>query len=52
MLGREVATIMNERLNAGSYELPFTAEGLSSGVYLYKLTAGGFSEVRKLQLLR
>ena len=40
-LGREVKTLVNERLPAGSYTVDFQAEGLPSGVYFYKLQAGG-----------
>jgi len=52
VLGREVATLVNEELKPGSYEVPFDASGLASGVYLYRLTAGYFSDVKKLLVLR
>jgi len=52
ILGREVATIVNEKLNPGIYHRQWDAAGLSSGVYFYKLQAGHFSETRKLMLLR
>jgi hypothetical protein len=38
-LGREVATLVNERKSSGSYSVTFNGEGLSSGVYYYSLTA-------------
>lgn len=50
VLGREVATIVNEELNQGSYLKTFLAEGLSSGVYWYALKAGEYSQTRKLLL--
>jgi pectate lyase len=52
ILGREVATLVNEELKAGSHERIFNAEGLAGGVYLYRLSAGSFAETRKLALLK
>ena len=52
VLGREVATLVNEELKAGSYEKTFSAEGLSSGVYFYKLKSGNLSETRKMLLMK
>jgi photosystem II stability/assembly factor-like uncharacterized protein len=52
VLGREVATLVNGNLQPGSYEVTFDAEGLSSGVYLYRLQSGNFVQTRKLLLLR
>jgi hypothetical protein len=52
LLGREVSVLVNERKNAGSYEVKFDATGLVSGVYLYRLTAGSFVQTRKLLLLK
>ncbi|MBM2842132.1 MAG: hypothetical protein HW412_2660, partial [Bacteroidetes bacterium] len=52
ILGREVATLVNEELKPGSYEATFDARGLASGTYLYRLQAGGITETRKLMLLR
>jgi len=40
LLGREVAVLVNERKAAGTYEVKFDAQGLSSGVYFYRLEAG------------
>jgi hypothetical protein len=51
LLGREVSVLVNERRNAGVYEVRFDASGLSSGVYFYRLQAGTFVETRKLLLL-
>ncbi len=52
VLGREVATLVNEELKPGSYEQVFDGSGLSSGVYLYQLRAGNFVQARKLILAR
>ncbi len=52
VLGREVATLVNEVKEPGMYELQFDASNLSSGVYFYRLNAGIFSQTRKLVLLR
>lgn len=52
VLGREVATLVNENLQAGSYEVTLDAEGLASGTYFYRLQAGEFVQTRKLLLLR
>jgi D-alanyl-D-alanine carboxypeptidase len=52
MLSREVKTLVNEYKQPGTYQVSFNAEGLSSGVYFYKMTAGDFSETKKLLLLK
>lgn len=51
-IGRGVLTLINEKLSAGEYETSFDAEGLTSGVYFYKLEAGDFVQVRKMALIR
>jgi photosystem II stability/assembly factor-like uncharacterized protein len=50
--GKEVATLVNEKLQAGTYEVKWNAGNLPSGVYYYKLTAGDYSEVRKMILIK
>ena len=52
LLGREVATLVDERLQAGSYETRFQANGLASGVYLYRLQAGDQVQAKRLILLK
>ncbi len=52
VLGREIATLVNENLTPGIYQIIFDARGLASGVYYYQLNAGSFSETKKLILLR
>jgi photosystem II stability/assembly factor-like uncharacterized protein len=51
-LGRELNRLINEELNAGSYNISFDASSLSSGTYYYKLAAGEFSETRKMILVK
>jgi photosystem II stability/assembly factor-like uncharacterized protein len=54
VLGREVATLVNEEKPAGNYEITFNAElyNLTSGVYFYRLTSRNFSETKKLLILK
>ncbi|MEJ2615306.1 MAG: T9SS type A sorting domain-containing protein, partial [Ignavibacteriaceae bacterium] len=52
ILGKEVATLVNEEKSAGIYRINFTANNLSSGVYFYRIQAGNYSAVKKFVLLR
>lgn len=52
IVGKKVATMVNQQQGAGEYTVNFNAAGLTSGVYLYKLTAGKFSETRKMYLVK
>jgi len=52
LLGRVVATLVNERKSAGSYSVSFEPAGLSSGVYVCRLVAGQYSQSREMVLLR
>lgn len=52
VLGSEVVTLVNEEKVAGSYEVEWNAEKLSSGVYFYRLQAGDFIQARKMLLLK
>ena len=52
LLGREVAVLVNERRAAGSYQDAFDGSGLSSGIYIYRLTAGTFVQSRKMVLIK
>jgi poly(3-hydroxybutyrate) depolymerase len=52
ILGREVATLVNEQKPAGTYNVQWNAKDLTSGVYYYRLQAGSFTETKKLILLR
>ncbi len=52
LLGREVATLVNEEKPAGTYQVEFDAGNLPSGVYYYRLTAGPFTQTRKMILAK
>lgn len=52
VLGREVATLVNDVKAPGSHTVTFNAANLASGVYYYRLTAGGFVETKKMVLIR
>ena len=60
MLGNEVATLVNKEQPAGTYEVEFFADGLTSGIYFYKLTAGNpainsepvYTETKKMIILK
>jgi len=52
ILGRDVSMLVNEFMKPGVYETDFNAADLPSGVYLYKLEAGEFTETRKMILLK
>lgn len=52
LLGKEIATLMNEVKAAGNYTINFDASRLSSGVYYYRLVAGNFISVRKMNLIK
>ena len=52
ILGKEVATLVNEILNPGIYEVTFSVNNLLSGVYFYKLSVGNFTETKKLVFLK
>jgi photosystem II stability/assembly factor-like uncharacterized protein len=51
ILGKEVAVLVNGIREAGSHEIDFNADHLSSGLYFYKITAGNYSETKKMILL-
>lgn len=50
--GREVARLVNEELNAGTYNVDFNASHLSSGIYFYELTSGNFTGTKKMVLIK
>jgi len=60
LLGREVATLVNEELRPGTYEADWDGSNYSSGVYFYKLVVGdpstgsgrGFVETKKMVLMK
>ncbi len=52
ILGREVATLVNERKPPGNYRVRLGSSGLASGMYFYRLRAGTFDQVKKLVILK
>ncbi len=52
VLGKEIATLVNEEKSAGDYQVEFNANGLSSGIYFYQLTAGSFVSAKKMVVLK
>jgi len=52
LLGREVAVLMDERKQPGTYTMDFDGAQVSSGVYICRMTAGSFVACRKMLLLR
>jgi len=47
-----IYVLLNEHKMPGRYEVKFNGTGLPSGVYVYRLTAGGFAESRKMIVVR
>ena len=58
ILGKEIATLVNEEKPAGEYEVEFDGANLlpkgslTSGIYFYQLKAGSYSETRKMVLIK
>jgi hypothetical protein len=54
LLGKEIATLINDFKPAGVYTYNFNAADykLTSGVYFYKLSAGGFTSIKKMVLMK
>ncbi len=52
LLGQEVATLLNESMNAGTFEVTFEALNLTSGTYIYSISSGNFTAVKKMMLIK
>ena len=50
ILGKEIVTLVDEYKSAGSYEVNFNAQGLSSGIYFYTLRFGNVRETKSMVL--
>jgi len=51
-MGQEVASLVNEAKEIGSYEVNFNAANLSSGVYFYEINSGDFTSTKKMMLIK
>ncbi len=52
LLGREVAVLLNEQKQAGTYQVDFNAASLSSGVYFYRMEAGTFADIKRMVVIK
>lgn len=52
ILGREVASLADEQMDAGYHSVSWNASGVSSGVYIYRLTAGSFVQTRRMLVVK
>ncbi|MDQ3019544.1 MAG: T9SS type A sorting domain-containing protein [Bacteroidota bacterium] len=52
VLGNEVKTLVNQKQNAGSYQIEFDGASISSGIYFYKLEVNGFSDTKRMVLVK
>jgi hypothetical protein len=52
LLGQEVADVVNEELNPGTYNFSFDASELSSGIYMYRIVVNGFTASKKMILMK
>jgi hypothetical protein len=52
LLGQKIETLLNKSLPAGYHEIEFNGKNLPSGLYLYRIEAGAWHDVKKMILLR
>ena len=52
LLGNEITTLVNKEMNAGLHKVVFNARGLTSGIYIYKITAETFTQTKKMTLIK
>jgi hypothetical protein len=52
ILGKQIALLLDKELQPGMHECEFNASGIPSGVYFYKITAGNFNEIKKMQVMK
>jgi hypothetical protein len=52
ILGKEMKTLVSENLKAGTYEIKFDASNIPSGAYFYKITAGNFTDTKKMLVIK
>ncbi|MBK7445999.1 MAG: hypothetical protein IPJ45_08250 [Ignavibacteria bacterium] len=52
LIGKEAATLVNEKLSPGMYRVEFDGSNFTSGIYFYKLEAGAFKDVKRMMLVK
>ncbi|MFH1422421.1 MAG: T9SS type A sorting domain-containing protein, partial [Planctomycetota bacterium] len=52
VLGREITTLVNEKQESGNYSIQFDASNLPSGIYIYRIVSGKFTQTKKMILLK
>lgn len=52
MLGREGASLVDERKSTENYDVSFSADNLSSSIYFYRLTTGDFVKIRSMTFVK
>lgn len=52
ILGNEIKKLVNENLNPGTYEISWFADGMPSGIYIYRLSTGSFSQTKRMMLIK
>jgi hypothetical protein len=52
VLGKEIATLLNQKLNAGSYQVVFDGSDYASGIYFYSLETESYKETKKFILMK
>ncbi len=50
--GQKISTLLNKKMPAGSHQVEFNAQNLSSGIYYYRIEAGEFQDVKKMVLIK
>lgn len=51
-IGQQVTTMINRRMNSGTHTVQFNGSGLTSGMYIYRITAGEFTDSKTMMLLK
>ena len=52
VLGREIKVLVNDIMTPGKHTVKFDGTGLSSGIYFYKITAGNYSDIKRMLLIK
>jgi hypothetical protein len=52
MLGKEISSLVDSELDAGSHSVTFDGKNLASGTYIYRIRSGGFVHERTMQLIK